>query len=95
MRHPPATLTPSSPLQTFFRPSAISTASGGANALNMAMIFHEGLHGKTGLGDSDIQKALGCAQQDDSRNITWYLELFVVPNPQQPVQPCTQYPGHL
>ena len=90
-----ATLTPSSPLQTFFRPSAISLDSGGANVLNMATIFHEALHGKTGLYDSDLQKALGCTQQDDTRNITWYLESFVVRSPILPVQACTNYPGHL
>jgi hypothetical protein len=90
-----ATLTPSNPLQTFFRPSAISLTNGGANVLNMATIFHEGLHGKTGLNDANLQNALGCKQQDDTRNITWYLEQFVGPNPPNQVQPCNNYPGTL
>ena len=61
--------------------------------LNMAMIFHEGFHGKIGISDSDLQKALGCNVQDDTRNVTWYLEQFVGPNPPNPIQPCTAYPG--
>jgi len=90
-----ATLSPSSPLQTFFRPSTISLANGGINLFNMSVIFHEGLHGKTGLTDSDLQKALGCKQQDDTRNITWYMEQFVSSTAPQQVQACRNYPGHL
>jgi Glucodextranase, domain B/Bacterial Ig-like domain (group 2) len=93
-----ATTPQSSPLQIFFRPSAISLANGGANAFNMATIFHEGFHGKTGITDSNLQKAFGCTQQDDTNNITWYLAQFVSSNPPTQggqVQACKNYPGHL
>ncbi len=91
-----ATLSPSTPMSTFFNPSSIRLANGGANVVNMAMIFHEALHGRrTHLTDEDIQKALGCQVQDDTRNITWYLEQFVGSNPPQQVQACTNYKGVL
>ena len=46
--------------------------------MNEATIFHEALHGLTGLGDSDLEKKLGIAASDvsnfGSASISYYLE---------------------
>jgi IPT/TIG domain/Bacterial Ig-like domain (group 2) len=51
--------TPSSPLLTFVRPTSIGLASQGDNLGNEGLIFHEALHGVTGMADNTILDALG------------------------------------
>jgi hypothetical protein len=53
------TKTPGNPLFTFFRPSSILDASQGQNLGNEANIFHEALHGKTGLQDPQLLELFG------------------------------------
>ena len=65
------------PLRTFFNPNAIAITSFGETDGNLAVLFHEALHGLTGLGDSDLQSRLGCNVQDNTTNITNYLRQFV------------------
>jgi hypothetical protein len=57
--HEAETGTPSNPLLTFFRPSSILDASQGDNLGNEANVFHEALHGITGLEDMQILSILG------------------------------------
>jgi hypothetical protein len=47
------------PLLSFVRPSAVDFASEGKNKGNLTLIFHEALHGITGLADLDLQMLLG------------------------------------
>jgi len=53
------TMTPGNPLLTFFRPESIGSSSSGQNLGNEALIFHEALHGFTGLQDDPILTSLG------------------------------------
>lgn len=85
-----ATVTPSKPQRTFFRPSCITTDNGGANPVNMSAEFHEALHGVTGLDDTGLQLALGCKKQDDSSNISWYLRQFIDGTPASGIKSCSQ-----
>jgi RHS repeat-associated protein len=64
---------PSAPLTVFFNTNAISTVNFGANVTNESTVFHEALHGLTGMGDTSIQNALfGPSGQDmnSTLNIT-------------------------
>ena len=66
-------------LVIFFDPGSICTAGTSVGGfLNEATIFHEALHGLTGLGDSDLEKKLGIAASDvsnfGSASISYYLE---------------------
>ena len=74
------------PLRVFFEARAIflvtSDTDIGANEDNMAMLFHEALHGLTGLSDRALQGKLGCNElyngsTTNSWNITAYLKQFV------------------
>ncbi|HXE90793.1 MAG TPA: hypothetical protein VNK82_07520 [Terriglobales bacterium] len=78
------------PLKTFFRPSAIDLSQGGVNDANLSLLFHEALHGSTGLTDIQLQQAFGCANQsgDNTYNITFYLQQFVSANPPQTIEAC-------
>lgn len=76
------------PFKSFFRPSAIDTSEAGVNENNLALLFHEALHGITGLVDSELQPALGCKIQDDTHNISEYLRQFVKLTQPQTIAPC-------
>lgn len=69
-------------LTTFFNPSnmdGLAPGDDGVTLWNMGMVFHEGLHGFTGMSDVQLQRALGCATIDQfqTHNLTYYLEQFV------------------
>jgi hypothetical protein len=68
-------------LTVFFNPSNLDKSNFGVNTFNMAIVFHEGLHGFTGMTDGQLQSALGCTVQIASINITDYLEQFVFTTP--------------
>jgi len=78
------------PFKSFFRPAAIDLSQGGVNDFNMGLLFHEALHGITGLGDSQLQHALGCVNQSGSNtsNITNYLIQFVGSAPPPTIAGC-------
>jgi hypothetical protein len=64
----------------FFEPRAIRleyAESEVARSWNMALLFHEALHGFTKMSDADLQRFLGCTVRDDTSNITAYLQQFV------------------
>ena len=75
-------------LTIFVNASNFITSNYGVNTFNVAVIFHEGLHGFTGMNDPQLQQALGCTQQLASINITDYLEQFVFNAPPQNPTPC-------
>ncbi len=66
--------TPHDPLLAFFRPSSILYPSLGKNLGNEGMIFHEALHGLTGLDDVPILTALKYDSSAASCNISRYIE---------------------
>ncbi len=66
--------TPSNPLLTFFRPSYILYQSLGDNLGDEATIFHEALHGLTGVTDTSILLAFGKTGGERSCEITTYIE---------------------
>lgn len=76
------TQTPSYPLLVFFRPTDIVLTSNGANVSNEALLFHEILHGITGLEDDALQSVLlgpsGVGQP--TVNIDNYIETNVLGN---------------
>ena len=80
-------VTPSFPLIVFFRPGDISLSSDGANTTNEARVFHEALHGITGLEDNALQSILLglSAVGEPTSNISDYLSSKVLsvcqPNP--------------
>jgi hypothetical protein len=53
------TNTPNNPLMTFFDPTQVAYNNLGENVGNESIIFHEALHGWTGLFDGDILTKLG------------------------------------
>jgi hypothetical protein len=53
--------------------TGIDPDNNGANLTTMSTLFHESLHGITGLEDADIQKALGIPQVGDTRNISLWI----------------------
>ena len=97
----------SQPLRTFFEPRAISFDNQGVTDGNIAMEFHEALHGFTGMDDWQLQGFLGCTQTNpltgSTYNITKYLQQFVGQSPPQPQQglpnygipPCKQLENNL
>jgi uncharacterized protein YjdB len=83
----------SQPLRTFFEPRAISFDNQGATDGNIALEFHEALHGFTGMDDWTLQGFLGCTQHDilgTTYNITLYLQQFVGQQAPQSVKTCKQ-----
>lgn len=69
----------------FFNPVVACTAgTSPGTILNEAMLFHETLHGFTGLGDNDLANALGANSGNYNINtqgsvaITYYLENYVL-----------------
>ena len=61
---------------TFVDPAAISLTLG--STPNQAMIFHEALHGKYGLYDSDLEGDFGICEDQGSIQISNYLEKHVL-----------------
>jgi hypothetical protein len=53
------TQTPGKPLLTFVRPQSVGPSTAGKNLGNEALIFHEALHGLTGLQDFQFLDKLG------------------------------------
>jgi hypothetical protein len=65
------------PMRTFFEPRAVSLDNQGATDANVALLFHEALHGFTSKNDEQLQSFLGCTPGDDTRDITIYLQQFI------------------
>ncbi len=90
-----ATIPSKTPLTTFFNPAMIDGANYGANSSNIAMVFHEGIHGFTGITDAALQSKLGCVVHNDgaSENISYFLKQFVAfpPLADGNIQPCTVF----
>ncbi len=59
-----ASATPSYPMLAFFRPSVIGFNNLGRNLGNEGTLFHEALHGITGLTDFEIEEDLGISFAD-------------------------------
>jgi hypothetical protein len=85
--------TPSNPLLTFFRPSAILYPDAGQNLGNEALIFHEALHGWTQIQDisllQDFYGPSGGAKP--ICQITVYIEDYVLsesPGLDSTAMPC-------
>jgi len=58
--------------------------------LNQATLFHEALHGATGLVDTQLQGRFGLpVMLGNSVNITYYLEGKVIPGGAQGATQCT------
>jgi hypothetical protein len=79
------TQTPGQPLLVFVRPSAILFASSGMNIGNEGLLFHEGLHGYTGLLDrgtvlhpNQLMERLGINPADKSCAISDVLSIDVL-----------------
>jgi hypothetical protein len=74
------TATPSNPLMTFFNPPSILLSSLGRNQANEGLLFHEALHGFTGIQDLGILGDLGYddALTTSSCNITKYIQQTVL-----------------
>jgi hypothetical protein len=85
-----ATITGVPVLTTFFNPSNFDTGGSGINLWNMGMVFHEGLHGFTGMSDVQLQNAFGCATVDQfkTHNLTYYLEQFILTPPRTNIDRC-------
>jgi hypothetical protein len=58
---------------TFFDPRIICNVTDGSakEILNESLLFHESLHGSTGIQDSSLESAF---QETDNPGITYYLE---------------------
>ena len=84
-----------SPLFSFWHPDAISTHDYG-EMYNIALVFHESLHGYKNLYDPSLQRKLACTVEDNTDNITMFLRQFVVQtfSPLN-VKPCTATSGRL
>jgi hypothetical protein len=77
-------LSPVDPLKTFFEPRVINYNQAVRSDENVALLFHEALHGFLLLNDEDLQSQLGCTRGfANSRDITLYLEQFVGAQPLQ------------
>jgi hypothetical protein len=64
-------------LMTFFDPQAVcNSTSGPKRLLNEALLFHEGLHGYTGIQDGPLLHDFG--QSPPSYNITYYINTDVL-----------------
>jgi hypothetical protein len=74
--------TPSNPLLTYFRPSIILYPSLGDNLGNEGMIFHEALHGLTGMLDEQLLRELGVNPFAASCNIAIYIQKNVLSHSQ-------------
>jgi hypothetical protein len=94
---------PLPPLTTFFLPSIIwkellsdvadDYAQSGRD--NMAMVFHEALHGYTRLKDPELKGVLGCStgMVEGSYDITLFLKQFtrLPPLASSAIQPCSYF----
>jgi hypothetical protein len=58
--------------------SAPNPPAGDKGVLNQATLFHEALHGYTGMFDVDLLPALGLAPFGPSAAATYYLEDLVI-----------------
>jgi len=77
-------LDPKKPLRTFFEPRAISLDNQGATDANIALEFHEALHGFKQKDDPQLQEFLGCTRgYSNTRDITFYLQQFISAQPLQ------------
>ena len=74
--------TPSNPLLAFFRPSSILYNSSGENLGNEGVIFHEALHGLTGIFDQQLLPDLGVYWLAPSCNVTTYVQKNVLSHSQ-------------
>jgi hypothetical protein len=78
------------PLRAFFEPRAIYLSA--TNDDNIALLFHEALHGYRMEDDPSLQAYLGCTQGfDDTRDITFYLKQFVGAQPLQGIPSTCKY----
>ena len=77
----------SEPLLVFFRPSAIGFPNSGKNKGNEASIFHEALHGITGLEDPAIKALLSLPASDPSCRIGLEIIWKVLDFSQPPLDP--------
>ena len=85
-------LGPAKPLRTFFEPRAISLDNQGATDGNIALLFHEALHGFMNKDDPKLQSLLGCTSGfEDTRDITIYLQQFIGVQPLQVAPMTCQY----
>jgi hypothetical protein len=75
-----ATETPSYPFLTFLRPSSIETTNSGKTIDNEALLFHEALHGMTGLYDEApvASLELNLTLKPPSQNVTNYIKGHVL-----------------
>jgi hypothetical protein len=82
---------PKNPMRSFFEPRAIylDIDNQGNASYNVARLFHEALHGFTGMTDAQLQAFLGCTPGQDARDITLYLQQFIgsQPPPTPPSKP--------
>lgn len=86
------TVTPGNPLRTFWQPAdatksadqvGIDPTTHGMNVLNESNLFHEAIHGYSGLFDSDIQEYLRTVDptvtvSEDTSNISAYIRKWVL-----------------
>jgi hypothetical protein len=92
---------PTKPLRTFFEPRAISLDSQGGTDTNIALDFHEALHGFKQVDDPGLQSFLGCTEPvatgfgTDTRDITLFLQQFIgaSPPPTEPLS-CVEIERH-
>ena len=75
---------PSHPLTVFFNPNPGPhgidyPTEEPTTSYNMAVLFHESLHGFTGKCDNDLQTAFHCTVQLGTMNITDYVEQALYP----------------
>jgi len=70
--------TPGDPLLTFFRPQAIGYGGLGRNAGNESLIFHEALHGISGINDGFLLERLGFNALDSSCKVDKKIRLSVL-----------------
>jgi hypothetical protein len=56
----------SEPLLVFIRPNAVDFAGAGENIGNLSLVFHEALHGITGMIDGELKSFLGIPSNKDS-----------------------------
>jgi hypothetical protein len=62
-------------MMTFFDPVVVcNSKSGQQRILNEALLFHEGLHGYTGLDDNPLLQDFGKSTRLPSVNITYYIQ---------------------
>jgi hypothetical protein len=92
---------PTKPLRTFFEPRAVSLASQGVTDANIALEFHEALHGFKQMDDPGLQGFLGCTEPvvtgfgTDTRDITLFIQQFIgTQPPPSPALSCVEIERH-